>query len=410
MPASIAPTTLPDGAVVRAATLADLPAMMQIETDREGADDAVDLELTARTDAGLAGMSVVELDGRVLSIATLLDESMRIGTVTVPTGQVEMVATAKDAEGRGYVRALMQRCHDVSKARGHVFQVMIGIPNFYRQFGYSYSIPMHPWATMSPGTVMPAGLQTDIATINNTDNTDNTDNTGECAALQDRVQSQFSVAMPHSDDCWRWILSHSSSKQVLVRDSNGQAQAVARVYADDGDVDMGEVASTSAEATDALLAHALSLSSADGSARVNVRPHVPGLSEGVQDIERADWYYVRIDDPASVLSALASELLARLHADGQESGETLLSFWSSHVQLQWDASTLRVIAGGPMQAPISAGGTGLPRDALGSLLFGGGAASVEGRFPDAYLGRRADLMHVMFPPQSADLLTYYLAS
>jgi predicted N-acetyltransferase YhbS len=401
MPASIEPTTLPDGAIVRAATLADLPAMMQIETDREGADDAVDLELTARTEAGLAGMSVVELDGQVLSIATLLDESMRIGRVTVPTGQVEMVATAKDAEGRGYVRALMQRCHDLSQARGHVFQVMIGIPNFYRQFGYAYSIPMHPWATMSPGTAMPSGLETEIATL---------DNLGECAALQEGVQEHFTVAMPHSADCWRWILSHSSSRQVLVRDSDGRAQAVARVYADDGDVDMGEVASTSVAATEALLAHALSLSSADGSARVNVRPTVPGLSDRVQDIERADWYYVRIADPAGVLKAIAPELLARLHADGRESGEALISFWSSHVKLQWDTATLHVTAGGPMQAPISAGGTGLPLDAIGSLLLGGGAASLEDRFADAYLGRQADLMKVLFPPQATDLLTFYLAS
>ncbi len=63
-----------------------------------------------------------------------------------------------------------------------------------------------------------------------------------------------------------------------------------------------------------------------------------------------------------------------------------------------------------MQAPISQGGTGLPLDALGSLLFGGGAASLEGRFPDAYLGRRPELMHTLFPPQSADLLTFYLPS
>ena len=146
------PRTLPDGAIVRGARIDDVPAMMEIESDREGEDDAVDLELVANTPGGLASMSVVELDGRVVSIATLLDESVRVGGVVLPAGQVEMVATAKDAEGRGYVRALMERCHELSKARGHVLQVMIGIPNFYRQFGYSYSIPMHPWATVTPGT------------------------------------------------------------------------------------------------------------------------------------------------------------------------------------------------------------------------------------------------------------------
>ena len=144
--------TLPDGAIVRGARIEDVPAMMEIESAREGEDDAVDLELVANTPSGLPLMSVVEHEGRVVSIATLLDESVRVGGVALPAGQVEMVATAKDAEGRGYVRALMGRCHELSKARGHVLQVMIGIPNFYRQFGYSYSIPMHPWATATPGT------------------------------------------------------------------------------------------------------------------------------------------------------------------------------------------------------------------------------------------------------------------
>ena len=63
-----------------------------------------------------------------------------------------------------------------------------------------------------------------------------------------------------------------------------------------------------------------------------------------------------------------------------------------------------------MQAPISSGGSGLPLDALGSLLFGSGAAGLEDRFPDADLGRQADLMNTLFPPQSADLLTFYLPS
>ena len=67
------------------------------------------------------------------------------------------------------------------------------------------------------------------------------------------------------------------------------------------------------EATDALLAHALGLTSDDGSCRVGVRPHVPGLAARTQDLERADWYYVRIEEPSALFTALAPELLRRLH-------------------------------------------------------------------------------------------------
>ncbi len=375
--------------------------MLQIERDRQGEEDAVDLELVANASGGLDLMSVVEVGGIVVSIATLLDETMRVGSTDLPTGQVEMVATVKDAEGRGYVRALMERCHELSADRGHVLQVMIGIPHFYRQFGYSYSIPMHHWASLRRDVQMPAGYTVAAATL---------DDVAICQALQDLTQASYDIAMPHSDDCWRWLLTHTSSAQMLARDPSGAPVGLARVYADDGDVDIGEVTVTTSAATDALVALALSSTSDEGVARVNVRPHVPGLESRTRDAERTDWYYVRIGDPVQLLTALSTELVSRLKADDNDTGEALLSFWGSHVRLRWDSGTMRFERGGPMQAPISSGGSGLPLDALGLLLFGGGAAALEDRFPDAYLGRQEELMHTLFPPQSADLLTFYLPS
>lgn len=401
MPIGRPPVTLADGAVVRAARADDVPAMLQIERDRQGEEDAVDLELVASTSGGLDLMSVVEVDGRVVSIATLLDETVRVGSTNLPMGQVEMVATVKVAEGRGYVRALMERCHELSADRGHVLQVMIGIPHFYRQFGYSYSIPMHPWASLRRGGQMPDGYTVAAATLGDV---------AICQALQDLTQAPYDIAMPHSDDCWRWLLSHTSSSQLLARDPSGAPVGLARVCAVDGDVDMGEVTATTSAATDALIAIALSMTSDEGIARVNVRPHVPGLESRSQDAERTDWYYLRIGDPVQLLTALSTELVSRLKAADNDTGEALLSFWGSHVRLRWDGETMRFEPGGPMQAPISSGGSGLPLDALGSLLLGGGAAALEDRFPDAYLGRQEELMHTLFPPQSADLLTFYLPS
>jgi hypothetical protein len=252
-----------------------------------------------------------------------------------------------------------------------------------------------------PGLTMREGYTVSTATV---------DDIAMCRSLQDGVQSKFSVAMPHSDDCWRWLLSHASSSQIYVRNGSGDPVALARVYADDGSVDMGEIAASDQAATTALLAHALSLTSADGTARVCVRPHVPGLAEQTQDAERPDWYYVRIEEPAALFTTIAAELLGRLSGSDVAPGDALISFWGSHLRLHWDAAQLTVEAGGPMQAPISSGGSGLPMDALGSLLFGGGAESLEDRFADAFLGRQSDLMHTLFPPQAADLLTFYLPS
>jgi predicted N-acetyltransferase YhbS len=393
---------LDDGAVVRGARDSDLPEMLALEVDREGADDAVDLELVAKTPGGLTTMSVVELDGRIVSMATLLDETLRLEGVELPAGQVEMVATAREAEGRGYVRALMHRSHALSRARGHVVQVMIGIPNFYRQFGYAYSIPMHPWATVSGGVSPPAGFTASPATERELP---------ELLRLQEETQRPFGVSMPHSTDCWHWLLHHSSSQQILVRDGDGAARALARVYDDgEGSVDVGEVASRDDAATEALLGYALQAAGPEGTVRASVRPGVPGLAARTTGPERREWYYVRIPEPAVLLTAMGSALLRRVRAAEHPTGDALISFFGSHVRLHWDLDQLIVTPGGPLQAPVSAGGSGIPLDAFGSMVFAGGAESLEDRFPDASLGRQADVMRVLFPPVSADLLTFYLPS
>lgn len=402
MPVDPTVTRLPDGALVRTASAADVPEMMRLEADREGEDDAIDLELVANTPGGLEAISVVELDGRIVSMATLLAEELRVGDVVLPAGQVEMVATARDAEGRGYVRALMNRCHEISQTRGDVLQVMIGIPNFYRQFGYHYSIPMHAWAATARTVAAPGDLTLTEGSLSDQ---------AELQHLQHAAQSTYDVAMPHSGDCWSWLLQHRSSSQWLATDGAGVAQGVARVYNDgEGSVDVGELTATHPTVTASLIAQAQALAGPDGTVRVCYRPHVPGLTDHLGPLERREWYYVRISDPTTLFDALGPELLRRLHAMGRSSGEVLLSFYRSHLRLAWSLDQLQVTSGGPLQAPVSMGGSGIPLDALGSLLFGGGAADIDERFPDALLGRQEDLMRQLFPPQQADLLTYYLPS
>ncbi|MCZ3388239.1 MAG: GNAT family N-acetyltransferase [Actinomycetia bacterium] len=398
----ISPVTLADGAIVRGARADDLPAARELEAAREGEDDAVDLELVGHTPGACGGMAVIERDGEILSIATLLAERVRFGGTTLSAGQVEMVATASSAEGRGYARALMNWCHELSTSRGDALQVMIGIPNFYRQFGYHYSIPMHPWTQAKQAVAPPTDVTVRRATIDDLD---------DLGRLQDAAQSHYDVAMPHSADCWGWILQHPSSVQHLASDSAGASAGVARMFDDgDGSVDVGELTASTPAATAALIAHAQALAGADRTVRVSHRPHVPGLADLLGTPERREWYYARIPDPAALFDALAPELLRRLHEMGREAGELLISFYRSHVRLAWNSDRLEVTKGGPLQAPVSAGGSGVPLDALPALLFGGGAAAIDQRFPDALLGRQEDLMRQLFPPQRADLLTFYLPS
>jgi predicted acetyltransferase len=143
---------LGDGYELRVAIDSDVARVAELLAERGEAADAVDLRLVVEDPSeGLASCLVVARGDRVVSTATLLHETVRVGGVEVPAGQIELVATAADQEGRGLVRALVDEAHRRSAARGDLLQVMIGIPFFYRQFGYAYAIPIPRRRALSGG-------------------------------------------------------------------------------------------------------------------------------------------------------------------------------------------------------------------------------------------------------------------
>ncbi|MET9661367.1 GNAT family N-acetyltransferase [Streptomyces sp. NPDC006510] len=157
-PAPSEPLPLADGLVLRAARPADLDQIGALLARRGDPADALDHRLVVTDpDAGWSACAVVVDGDRVVSTATLLDEEVRIGGVRLPAGQVELVATDREYEGRGLVRALMRWAHDRSAARGHVIQALIGIPYFYRLFGYEYAIDIPPALTMRTAGEQPLG-------------------------------------------------------------------------------------------------------------------------------------------------------------------------------------------------------------------------------------------------------------
>jgi N-acetylglutamate synthase-like GNAT family acetyltransferase len=398
-------TTLPDGAIVRPARDTDLDALYALVRDRGVPEDAIDLRLIVEGDeAGIDGTAVVEQDGQVVATATLLEENLVVGDTELEVGQVELVATRTDYEHRGYIRALMGWCHARSAELEQVAQVMIGIPYFYRRFGYVYAIPMHPYALLEAEVECLETIDVRLATDSDIP---------EIAALQERAQGGFKLFMPHRDETWRWLLDREGTHQ-LVATRRHEFIGCARTTPFEGDEPMivAEIAASDAEAVAALLATARG-PGAEREVTVELRPGVPGLAELLGPAPRADWYYVRVPDAAALIAALRPELERRLARSEFATADRLveLSFWESQLAFPIANSHVGPITtGGPRQIIVSQGGSGLPPDAIPHLLLGGGADSLEDRFPDAFLGDQADLMRVLFPPLSADLLTFYLAS
>ena len=178
---------------------------------------------------------------------------------------------------------------------------------------------------------------------------------------------------------------------------------------------LGEVAAADAEAAYALLAHAADEVGTEV-LRVVGRPGYPAGDAIERCLEpaprQAAQYYVRVPDVPALLEHLRPVFSARLAAStfAEDSGEAIVSFFRHHVRMPFANGTVgKPEPGGPMQAPASVGGAGVAPDLAGALLFGPfGIAGLEERHPDVYAGPNEELMQALFPPLSADLLTFYL--
>ena len=418
-PAASTPRPLPGGLTLRTARPADLDQIGALLVARGEAPDALDHRLVVEDpDLGWDACAVVVDGDRVVSTATLLDETLRLGDVWLPAGQVELVATEVAYEGRGLVRALMGWAHDRSAERGHLLQVMIGIPYFYRLFGYEYAIDIPPARALAdrprpaaaptspttspapagPGVVLRTAEPRDIPAL---------------AALQDQAQSGVDVAMPHPAARWRALLAQDASTTWVV-ERDGVVVASARTGPPDDDVLVAETTATDPETAHALLG--LLVDRFGPALRIVDRTAAttgPAWAERLEAPDpRAEQYYVRLPAPDVVLDALRPVLHGRLTAAGVDrtGRDVVLSTFGRQYRMAVTGDGLGPVeVGGPLQGPGSVGGGGVAPDHLGALLFGPrGIDGLSRLRPDVYPGPDEELFTTLFPPVTADLLTYYL--
>ncbi|MEU5692208.1 GNAT family N-acetyltransferase [Actinosynnema sp. NPDC020468] len=386
-----------DDLVLRVAQPGDLDRIGALLTDRGTADDAVDHRLVVEDpDAGWERCAVVVDGDRVVSTLTLLDETLHLGGVEIPAGQIELVATDRAYEGRGLVRRLVAWAHELSARRGHLTQVMLGIPYFYRQFGYGYAVPISATRAVT-GKPVTEGHTIRRATVADIP---------AMASLQAGEQERADLFMPHSAGLWRWLVERAGSTEWVVERA-GVPVATGRTTPPEEGVRLCEQAAVDVDAARALLV----LSEA---AEVTERPDTvagdavePFLAPAA---EQAESYYVRVADPVALFDRLRPVFGARLRDAGFDAGEVLVSFFRSHLRMPFaDGVVGPVVAGGRMQGPGAEGGAGVAPDMVAALLYGPwGMKGLQARFADVYPGPKADLMYALFPPVRADLMTFYM--
>lgn len=234
------------------------------------------------------------------------------------------------------------------------------------------------------------------------------------AALQNTAQSRFGVAMPHSEARWRWLLAHEASN-LWVLEHADTVIATGRTTPPDDRVLLAEAAALDEASARELLRGVAGLAPDSQVRAVHRTGTVTAAAwQEFLDLEaprQAEQYYVRIPDVAALLDRLRPLLWHRLTTAGTDhtGGDIVISTFGAHYRIPvHDDGLGQVVTGGAMQGTGAVGGAAVAPDHLPALLFG--PHGIEGLTrirPDVYAGDE-ELFQALFPPITADLLSYYL--
>jgi predicted N-acetyltransferase YhbS len=412
------PVDLAGGLVLRCATELDVESIFDLALSAFGASDAPSLrDHLQGADRDITDWAVVVEGDRVVSTCVLFSTSLSLDGLAIDVGHIENVVTDPDHQRQGLVRALMDWQHRRSAARGHVAQMIGGIPYLYRRFGYGYGISHPDLFLLGPQVIGPAlrrdpGIELRPAIV---------DDVPDLVALE-RLRPAHQLRIERDERHWRrWITMASTGAPhehfvVARRDGRLVGWASLTRQTDAHRVVLVPAVTTDADVTDAIVAFALELATTAASVGRGVAVigyDAPGTVHGARvrqlgtPIPFGLGVYVRIADPLRCLRALRPLLSNRLSASpfASASGSVMISLYDTAVAIAYDHGTVTTIdPAARMEDPFEAAECGVAPDWFPALVLGRwGARELERRVDDVLLGRHSDLLEVLFPRIDADI-------
>src|SRR4051794_10242065 len=131
----------------------------------------------------------------------LLDRTLQLGPVAIATGQPEWVATDPAYRRRGLVAAQFAVAHARSAERGHLVQIVTGIPYFYRRLGSGYAADRPARYRLRPsGPDAPDGWRVERATAEDLE---------AVIRLDDDARAAVDLTFDRSPADWAWLVEHA---------------------------------------------------------------------------------------------------------------------------------------------------------------------------------------------------------
>ncbi|KAG0262779.1 hypothetical protein BG011_009700 [Mortierella polycephala] len=152
------------------------------------------------------------------------------GSINLPFGKPELIATDPDYRNRGLVRKLLLgMVHPESEARGDILQFIPGIGYFYRQFGYDYGlsmagasrietpdmIPRLPKDKSEPYTLRQATLE-DLPFLNR-------------LSTRERLHANIQVGAYYTNEYWKYTVHDAFQEKQSIFDCDRDTRIITEV-------------------------------------------------------------------------------------------------------------------------------------------------------------------------------------
>jgi len=148
--------------------IADLSAIHHVP-DGDPPDDDVRIfvrEMLTRPNAQTSLADSLLIDdpatGEIAAKLVMLSHGSTYDGVPFRRGRIEYVTTDPAYRGQGLMTVLMDRYHRISAGRGEAVQVISGIHNYYRQFGYEYALPKAAYRELDRRRLPPVDAGRDL--------------------------------------------------------------------------------------------------------------------------------------------------------------------------------------------------------------------------------------------------------
>lgn len=146
---------LPDGLILRRATMADTDALVDLQINAFAHPDTGELDIyiggwtrdlvSGKHPTFMPDDFLVVQDTKtdaLVSCMCLISQTWTLDGIPFRVGRPEIVGTLKEYRRRGLVREQFRVLHEWSHERGEMAQGITGIPKYYRQFGYEFAIEL----------------------------------------------------------------------------------------------------------------------------------------------------------------------------------------------------------------------------------------------------------------------------